>query len=857
MICRSPACVLSISITSTRYNITGRSVNDLESFNTRRQNLQMNHKNAMLYLKQTCSYCIVILSTFHLCYANQAGINPFLSSLECQDLSVETIEFRSFSIMDIPDVSMYVDHYGCNGESGTLTVYSNDGISLQNLEISLDGGMTFMPLLPDNFDNLLLLNVAAGEYEVHIRMAEDNDTNNQRYIGIIEVLIESEVDRDKDGFTKCEDINDNDPCLPADCDLTQGLACDLSIITKEYEWCHFENLYDSEQLSIDLKVNDIEGYASYQWSTGDTSSTTLVSPISDTYFHVSVSDQTGCVLNDSVLVKVLYIPHIDVHVNHQNCNGELGSIVLFSPVGEAIDHIEISLDSGDSFQPATYDNFGNIILFGLALGEYSISIRHAVNAQCIKDLGSFFVEDEQFFDEDEDGVLTCVDVDDTDECVPNVCENCKAVSAADFESDDGDWIINFDQVELSSDQSISGVRSVTLSNDNSLIESEALSVGDYKSIKISLAVFPDNLEINEALHLSMSSDGGNTYQVLTSWVSLIDFHNNDWFTLSHRANIGDDTDDLTFRLSLSASENNDYIYVDDIEVEFCKIEYMPSETIACDIINYDDVDAFLDFWQLGGKDALISTMHSTSGQFSYQIKNGNAQSSSIISSPFSTTGVGQLSINFNFTPISMELKEFFSLELSLDGGATYGRIRSWISGDVDNGRLYRESVDIPLNTSVNNMIVRFTNYGNSQYDHVYLDDIKIEYCEDITKRSEDQDSELIIVFEKEKTVEGDQQSNLTKDAGNSNVRQTVTLPKASIYPNPTANLLTIDISSLDNNLNQLSYRVMEVAGKTVILDQIKEFGKNTIDVSDLRAGLYMIQVFDQSTMYLNQKLIKI
>lgn len=792
---------------------------------------------------------------------HQSGIRLFTEDFDstCGDMLIDNASFRTFSIMDIPLVMAYINHYDCDGGLGAITIYTTDGDDLTNLEISLDGGASFVPLIPDNFGNLLLLNVEAGMYEIYVRMADDNEINNQRYIGFYEILTASEVDLDKDGFSKCEDIDDRDPCMPQDCDLAQDVGCDLAIIKTDYEWCHFEDLVNPEQIAIGMKMEDIQGHASYEWSNGDTSATLLVSPISDTYYQVSVSDQSGCVLVDSVFVKVYYVPFVDIHVIHQSCDGTLGSIILFSPIEESLDQLQLSLDNGLTFQDPTFDNFGNIILFNLELGEYAITIRHKEQTQCVKDLGAFEIEDEQFFDEDNDGVLRCEDEDDEDECVPIVCENCDVVSSVGFESTDDSWASLSENVDLSTDNQLAGDRSAKLSLNGSYIETQALSVENQRSVKFSLSVYPDNLEINEGIILSMSSDGGGTYSVLNSWLSLVDFHNDEWFELNHQATIDVGITELQFRLSQSSSEFNDFIYIDDVTIEFCELEYIESNQIVCGVINYDDVDAFLDFWNFGGNDANLSTNYSQSGQFSYHIKNGNGASSSIISNSLSTEGVGVLSVAFSYTPISMELREFFSLELSLDGGATYGRIQSWVSGEFENGTAYTEAVAIPINRSADNLRLRFTNYGNSQFDHIYLDDIKVEYCEDISKRSELQDTEVVIEFKKESPTVDLPDFNLGFQSVDSGFIEESTRPSSiiSIYPNPTADYINLSMTYIESNPEQFNYRLTDMTGHTHLMGRLQNQNEAQIDVSSLPAGTYIIQLFDEHKLHINQKMIKI
>ncbi len=822
----------------------------------------MNQKNTFVFIRLAMfTLCFLVFSS-QICFANyQSGIRLFTEDFDstCEDKLMDGVNFRTFSVMDIPPVMAYINHYECDGGLGTITIYATEGDDLTNLEISLDGGVSFVSLMPDNFNNLLLLNVEAGIYEIYVRLANDNDINNQRYIGFFELLPATEVDLDKDGYTKCEDTDDRDPCVPEDCDLAQGVGCDLSIIKNDYEWCHFEDLLNPQQLAIEVKMEDIEGYASYEWSNGDTTSTLLVSPISDSYYQVSVSDQSGCVLADSVFVKVYYIPFIDAQIIHQNCSGALGSIVLFSPIGESLDQLQLSLDNGETFQDPTFDNFGNIILFQLELGEYAITIRHKEQTQCVKDLGVFEVEDEQFFDEDNDGVLRCEDENDEDECVPTVCEICEVVSSAGFESADDSWASLSENVELSTENQRSGASSAKLSLNGSFIETEALSVDNQRSIKIAFSVYPSNLERNEGLVLSISSDGGSTYTVLNSWLSLVDFHNDEWFELNHRATIDDGITELQIRLSQSSSEFNDFMYIDDVTIEFCEAEYFESNQIVCELIHYDDVDAFLDFWSFGGGDANLSTNYSQSGQFSYHLKNGNGASSSIISNSLSTDGVGVLSVDFSYTPISMELREFFSLELSLDGGITYGRIQSWVSGEFENGTSYTETVVIPINRSANNLRLRFTNYGNSQFDHVYLDDIKVEYCEDISRRTDPQDAEVVIEFEKENSTAENPDFNLGFQSIDSGFVKETTRPSSiiSIYPNPTADYINLSMTDLESTTEQLHYRFTDIAGQTHLMGRLQNQNEAQIDVTSLPSGTYIIQLFDEHKLHMNQTMIKI
>ena len=75
--------------------------------------------------------------------------------------------------------------------------------------------------------------------------------------------------------------------------------------------------------------------------------------------------------------------------------------------------------------------------------------------------------------------------------------------------------------------------------------------------------------------------------------------------------------------------------------------------------------------------------------------------------------------------------------------------------------------------------------------------------------------------------------------------------KVSIYPNPTAAILNIDRSVLQDNI---TLRIYDVFGKSVLEQNI--ISSTQIDVSKLSAGLYMLS-FQSRTAIQTIKLIKL
>lgn len=767
--------------------------------------------------------------------------------------------FKSFSIIDLSIVELYINHESCNGDLGSLVFYNPVKEDMSNIDVSLDGGVNYMKPWIDNFGNVAVLDVEVGNYEIYIKKSDADQ--EERFLGNYAILDKDVVDIDGDGITACTDSNDLDPCIPVDCDVSTGIGCDLLIEkSTKPEYCHFENIFNPEESAypLSMKVDDIEGYASYRWSTGDTSATTLVNPIEDTKYYVTVSDQSGCVLRDSIEVIVYFIPDIDINIQHIGCNEEPSVLTLFSPIGDDLDNVELSLDGGITYKTPTMDNFGNIIEFDMSQGSYSIYIRHKDYPQCEKNLDDIQIRHQSFFDEDEDGFNYCEDPDDDDACVPEVCENCDIVNKADFENETQGWDLSSDQTNLSEEQAISGRSSVQLIDQNAFITSDEYETDDYMSIKFSASIFSNSLEFGESLILTQSTDQGETFTQLAEWSSLTDFNNGSWFELIYNGPISEDVSSIIFRLEIDVNSSSDDAFIDNIEIQLCEIQYQENETLECNVINYDDVDSFRDFWKFGGPDALLSTEHPSSGQFSYHLQNGNGTSSSIISSSFSIPVEGELEVSFIYTAISMERTEFFALEISTNRGLTFVPYSSWNTGNFVNGEQYTESIKIKFDEAESDLRIRFTCYADSQYDHIYLDDIKIEFC--ANKKSQAEGNQINIEENKEKESndfvenEVDQGNLISIDEPLLDISSTIDI---TIYPNPASEEIRFSMRQIDNDDQAVTVMLTQIDGTLVHQFRSNLGSLPPIDISNLTPGFYIVTVFDQHAFYLKEKLAKL
>lgn len=74
--------------------------------------------------------------------------------------------------------------------------------------------------------------------------------------------------------------------------------------------------------------------------------------------------------------------------------------------------------------------------------------------------------------------------------------------------------------------------------------------------------------------------------------------------------------------------------------------------------------------------------------------------------------------------------------------------------------------------------------------------------------------------------------------------------KISIYPNPASDILKIEAINADH----LNMQIISLNGQTVFNTEMNE-PKTQIDISDLKAGLYLIRI-DTETLTVTKKTIK-
>jgi len=105
---------------------------------------------------------------------------------------------------------------------------------------------------------------------------------------------------------------------------------------------------------------------------------------------------------------------------------------------------------------------------------------------------------------------------------------------------------------------------------NSAITSSIVDLTDIVDFSIQFSYQAVNLEPGKSFFLKLSSDGGNSFVTIKEWISGIDFMNHliyietvDFINTYGNSNI-------FFRFECNGTINDDYVYLDDINIETCE-----------------------------------------------------------------------------------------------------------------------------------------------------------------------------------------------------------------------------------------------------------------------------------------------
>lgn len=177
-----------------------------------------------------------------------------------------------------------------------------------------------------------------------------------------------------------------------------------------------------------------------------------------------------------------------------------------------------------------------------------------------------------------DNACQCIGVfqDSDGDGVCDANENgCTTIYSDDFEIDQGSWTDDdhLDALYVMSPYSPNGDYSMYIRDNSGLNSSITSSLVDLTNIidfSIQFSYQAVNLEADKSFFLKLSSDGGNSFVIIKEWISGIDFMNNVIYTETVNFSNTFGNSNILFRFECNGTINDDYVYLDDINIETCE-----------------------------------------------------------------------------------------------------------------------------------------------------------------------------------------------------------------------------------------------------------------------------------------------
>ncbi len=240
-----------------------------------------------------------------------------------------------------------------------------------------------------------------------------------------------------------------------------------------------------------------------------------------------------------------------------------------------------------------------------------------------------------------------------------------------------------------------------------------------------------------------------------------------------------------------------------------------------DIIHQGFFESGWDGWIDGGSDAFrYSGSRSFEGSYSIRIRDNSGTASSMTLSNVNVSSYDTVEVEFYFYPHSMENGEDFWLRFF--DGSSWTTVASYAAGtSFTNGSFYTATVSIDSNTYnfAANSGFRFQCDASGNQDHIYIDQVTITGI----------------------TNGGTSENSITSLGGGYTTTSSDTEGFEGdfmVYPNPVKGSI-LNVKLLDQA--EATYRIVNMIGQTVASGELRD---NKVDVSQLRSGVYFIEVND-------------
>jgi hypothetical protein len=538
--------------------------------------------------------------------------------------------------------------------------------------------------------------------------------------------------------------------------------------------------------SVSVSLNGGTSPFSYLWSNG--ASSAVVNGLVAGTYSVTVTDSNGCTASASASVGQPSALSVSVSAVDASCENSDGS--ASASVSGGTTPYSYSWSNGSTNSSAT----------GLAAGSYSLIVTDANGCTAS---GSATVSE------------------DCSECIYS------GINTNTFEVGLGIWVDGGSDCALISNSTYanSGSYSVQLRDNTStsVVSTGNLDLTAYEELTVSLSFITSGLSNGEDFWLQVSNDGGVTYTTVKVWALNTDFVNN----VRQNVNVvlaGPFSASTRLRFRADASTDSDVIYIDDVSVTGCK----PPLNCTYQGIDSNNFDSGLGIWTDGGTDCARSSngTYANSGSYSMQLRD-NTSTSVMSTGNIDLSSYQEVTVSLSFITGGFSTNEDFWLQLSSNGGSTYTTVQAWaMNRDFINGQRENPVVVIPGPFSSTSRL-RFRCDASTDADVVYIDDVVISGCQGASARL------MNPTLEEEATA----------------VERTNSISAVSLYPNPTNDVLNIDLE-MGQSAN-VEMVITDLTGKLVHRRSSKvEEGLNKFNVSvyDLPAGIYLMTVVADEDM---------
>ncbi|WP_046757540.1 endonuclease [Kordia jejudonensis] len=244
----------------------------------------------------------------------------------------------------------------------------------------------------------------------------------------------------------------------------------------------------------------------------------------------------------------------------------------------------------------------------------------------------------------------------------------------------------------------------------------------------------------------------------------------------------------------------------------------------------------LDGWVDGGSDCYRYTgSRSYEGNYSVRLRDNSGTASSMTLNNVNVSAYDEIEVEFYFYAYSMESGEDFWLRYH--NGASWQTVRAYASGtDFQNNSFYSSKVTLSKANYnfVSNAKFRFQCDASANADQIYIDQVTI--------------TGIINASARTNADAASSKSDITLLSRSPEEQELLLEEEFTVYPNPAVNQIAVKIFAEEN----ASYQIHSMLGQVV---KVGNLTNKTINVSNLKAGMYILQINDGDEI-LTKKFVK-